>query len=72
MASRRTAWSWLGRVGYAAGTALQERLRDDVRFGRGPEHLLLLEHPPVYTLGRNAGRADVLLGDDELASRGIA
>lgn len=35
------------------------------------EHLLLLEHPHVYTLGRNASAADVLASPDWLRQRGI-
>jgi lipoate-protein ligase B len=43
----------LGRVDYAAATQLQE---DAVRrrLAGGPDLLFLLEHPPVYTLGRGA------------------
>jgi lipoyl(octanoyl) transferase len=33
--------------------------------------LVMLEHPPVLTLGRNAGRANVLLSDDDLRARGV-
>jgi len=36
------------------------------------EHLLLLEHPHVYTLGRNASAADVLASAEWLRQRGIA
>jgi lipoyl(octanoyl) transferase len=32
---------------------------------------VMLEHPPVLTLGRNAGRDNVLLNDDELRARGV-
>ncbi len=34
--------------------------------------LILLEHPPVLTLGRNATRANILATDEELASKGVA
>jgi lipoate-protein ligase B len=70
-ASRRTLFGFLGRVPYGEAVALQERLRDAVKAGEGPEHLLLLEHPHVYTLGRNAVAADVLLPAAELGSRRV-
>jgi len=69
---RTTRWSWLGRVDYAAAAALQVEIREALARGEGPERLLLLEHPHVYTLGRNAKDGDVLLGAGELAARGIA
>ena len=43
----------LGRVDYATATAWQEALVAR-RLAGGPDALLLLEHPPVYTLGRGA------------------
>lgn len=70
--SRRVVrWGWLGRVGYADGVRLQEAAREGLRRGGGREHLFLLEHPHVYTLGRNASAADVVLGPEALAERGI-
>jgi len=70
-ALRPLDWSWLGRVGYAEAVALQESTCDEIRAGRRGDRLLLLEHPPVYTLGRNAGSADVTAPAEWLASRGI-
>jgi lipoyl(octanoyl) transferase len=64
-------WSWLGQVPYAAGVALQETVRERVKRGEGDEHLLLLEHPPVYTLGRNASSVDVTAPAEWLALEGI-
>src|SRR3954453_21771477 len=49
----------LGRVDYTEAAALQERLRDRVRAGELPETMLLLEHPPVYTVGRRTPEADL-------------
>ncbi len=71
-ALRRARWAFLGRVPYAEAEALQKALREDVKRGAADEHLLLLEHPHVYTLGRNASRADLLAGEDWLRARGIA
>jgi lipoyl(octanoyl) transferase len=71
-ATRVTRWSWLGRLGYEEASRLQVAFRDRLAAGSGPERLLLLEHPHVYTLGRNARPGDVLLGEAELAGRGVA
>lgn len=71
-AARETRWSWLGRVGYEPTAALQRRVREALARGEGPERLLLLEHDPVYTLGRNAAASDVLLAPAELAARGVS
>jgi lipoyl(octanoyl) transferase len=69
---RITRWSWLGRVPYGDAAALQLRLREELARGEGPERLLLLEHPHVYTLGRNATASDVLLPEPERAARGVS
>ena len=62
---------WLGRVPYAEAAALQDERVAARRAGTVPDTLLLLEHPPVITLGRGADAAHVLAGRDELARRGI-
>ncbi|MGH9382619.1 MAG: lipoyl(octanoyl) transferase LipB [Thermoanaerobaculia bacterium] len=73
MGGRRTLHAtWLGRVPYAEATALQERVRQALRAGEGPERLLLLEHPPVYTLGRRGSAADIRMPEQWLAARGIS
>src|SRR5262245_26218067 len=61
----------LGRVPYASGLELQERLVADRQNGRALDTLLLLEHDPVFTLGRNARREHVLFPEDELRARGF-
>lgn len=62
---------WLDRLPYAEGLALQERLVAARRNGAAPDTLLLLEHPPVITLGRAADPDHVVAGEQELARRGI-
>src|SRR5919108_1695177 len=54
----------LGRVEYREAVALQERLRERVQAGELPDLLLLLEHSPVYTLGRRSEPGDLPMGDD--------
>lgn len=62
---------WLGRLGYAEALSLQEKLVIERQRGDIPDTLLLLEHPPVVTLGRSAGAGHVLMSPDELSNRGI-
>ena len=62
----------LGRVEYGAAFDLQKRLLAERDADRLPDLLLLVEHPPVITLGRRGSRDDVFLPDDELAARGIS
>ena len=62
---------WLGRVAYDDALALQQRAAAEVGRG-GEERLLLLEHEPVYTLGRNARPADVLLSAERRIELGVA
>ena len=63
---------WLGRVAYDEGLALQERAVADRLSGESADRLFLLEHPHVYTLGRGANRANVVVSEAELAASGAA
>jgi lipoyl(octanoyl) transferase len=61
----------LGRVEYREAAALQERLRDQVRDGELPELMLLLEHPPVYTVGRRSDEGELPMPEAFYRERGI-
>lgn len=61
----------LGRVDYAEAHELQERLQRARIRGAVGDTLLLLEHPPVITLGRGAKAANILLPRELLAARGF-
>ena len=62
----------LGRdAGYSEVLALQERLHAQRVSGEIPDTLLLLEHRPVYTLGRSASEDNVLYSEDALRRAGI-
>src|ERR1039458_6342255 len=63
---------YLGRVDYGEGLRLQAEIAALVAEGRLRNVLLLLEHPPVLTLGRNADRSNILASDELLARRGVA
>ncbi|HEY1986792.1 MAG TPA: lipoyl(octanoyl) transferase LipB [Terracidiphilus sp.] len=62
---------YLGRVAYDAALRLQAELVELRYQERVNNVLLLLEHPPVLTLGRNANRSNVLASDEMLAARGV-
>jgi len=61
----------LGTIDYATGLRLQQKLVDLRKEGRIGDVLLLLEHTPVITLGRNAKRANVVADDKQLLQRGV-
>jgi len=62
---------YLGRTSYDVALQLQAEVAALRLAGLIENTLLLLEHPPVLTLGRNASRANVLASDELLASRGV-
>ena len=61
----------LGRVDYADAVVMQEGLRARVQAGELGDTLLLLEHPPVYTLGRRSTEADLPMGEAWYRAQGI-
>jgi lipoyl(octanoyl) transferase len=62
----------LGLISYADASGLQDELVEYRRADDIPDTLLLLEHPPVITLGRRATMADVYVSEAVLRQRGIA
>src|SRR6188472_4409923 len=54
----------LGEVPYSEAWALQRSLAGAVSQGAIPDTVLLLEHPPVVTLGRRADEGELHLPDD--------
>jgi lipoyl(octanoyl) transferase len=61
----------LGRIPYADGLAIQQQVIALRKQNLIADTLLLLEHPPVLTLGRNASRSNIVASDEFLAQRGI-
>lgn len=61
----------LGTLDYSTGQRLQEKLLSLRKDGRIADVLLLLEHTPVITLGRNARAQNILASPELLAQRGV-
>jgi lipoate-protein ligase B len=62
---------WLGRVPYGEALERQEAALAARRAGACGDQLLLLEHPPVITLGRSTRPGSLLTPRAELAARGV-
>jgi lipoyl(octanoyl) transferase len=63
---------WLGLVDYSEAWTLQRRLAAARRDGAIDDCVLLLEHPPVYTMGRNGRTEHLGRGPGHLRSLGAA
>ena len=61
----------LGTLDYATGLRIQQQLVDLRKEAKIGDVLLLLEHSPVITLGRNAKQKNVLLSQEDLNRRGV-
>ena len=64
-------WRDLGRMGYIEAFELQRSLVERRKRGEIPDQLLIVEHPPVITMGRNAHQENVLADPELLARAGI-
>jgi len=62
----------LGRIDYGAALALQQDLVARRKQGLVPDHLLLLEHAHVITLGRNGHMENLLASSEILERSGIS
>jgi lipoyl(octanoyl) transferase len=61
----------LGTLDYGSALRLQEHLVELRKQGRIGNTLLLLEHPPVITLGRNASETNIVVSREVLAKKGV-
>jgi len=62
---------WLGRLAYGTALELQDAARRACAAGQAGDRLLLLEHPPVVTLGRSHRSENLRLDRAAYAARGI-
>jgi lipoyl(octanoyl) transferase len=63
--------TWAGRMHYGAAWEWQKQLVVEQMTATVPDRLLLLEHTPVYTLGRSGRRENLLLDEKQRAGEGI-
>jgi lipoic acid synthetase len=62
---------WLGRLPYGEAWDLQRAIHEGKTSGRTEDdYLLLLEHPHVYTVGRNGDGSNLLVPVESLAEHG--
>lgn len=61
----------LGLRDYLETWSFQGRLQHLRSRGEIPDTLLLLEHPPVFTIGRKGGREDIICAPERLGQEGI-
>ena len=64
--------AWLGRIDYGAAWSWQRELYLARLDGERGDGLMLLEHPPTYTLGRRAAEEDLVYNEAQRARRGIS
>lgn len=60
-----------GLTPYQRAWDLQKRLVQELDDGAGMNTLLLLEHPPIYTLGRGGDEKNLLISHQEREEKGI-
>ena len=61
----------LGRISYSEALGIQHRIADERKQGRGTDHLLLVEHPHVVTIGRNGHTENILIPEARMKQLGI-
>jgi lipoyl(octanoyl) transferase len=69
---QRCEFAWLGQVEYVSAWRLQERLAAEIAAAKRPPTLVLLEHPPTYTMGRSGQASNLVWGEAERQAHGIA
>ena len=70
--NQKTGWLLnLGRIDYDEGLKLQAELEEKRKEKLIPDILVLLEHDPVYTLGRSTDPGNLLLDKEDLEKRGV-
>lgn len=61
----------LGTISYDRGLTIQHEITDRVKEGWAPGAILLLQHTPVFTIGRLGGRENILISHERLREKNI-
>jgi len=61
-----------GRLEYGETFARQKKLAEERIAGFSPDRLILVEHPPVVTIGRSGGQKDLRVSERSLRRKGIS
>jgi len=69
---KRYTAAYLGVIPYECALKLQQKLMQARAEGRIPDVILLLQHPPVFTIGRFRGEKDIIVPLEKLQQEGIA
>jgi len=69
---RTIATQWLSMIDYGEAWELQKKLVREIDREERGETLLLLEHPPTYTIGSDRHPEHLLYSEEELSRRGIS
>jgi lipoyl(octanoyl) transferase len=62
----------LGRIDYSEALDIQKKLFASRMEGKAGDTLLILEHPPVITLGRRGLYSNIVVPEDDLAKEGVS
>lgn len=68
---KRALLAELGRIDYAESLVLQQRLHTRRRAGEIPDVVLIVEHEPIFTIGRSGSRDHLLVPSEVLVREGI-
>ncbi|ALS28383.1 lipoyl(octanoyl) transferase LipB [Paenibacillus cisolokensis] len=71
MADRRLETRYIPSIGYGEAWEMQKKYVREIDAGERPDTLLLLQHPPTYTIGTDRHPEHLLLGERELREKGI-